>query len=90
LTALLGRLHTSGSGGSDTTPRQTHASVEYLRRHAGLGQDSNPAKQCRIQLHVAVFAAQVKVVKNNAPTKLEARIPAPGSDDLLDDPPGTA
>ena len=33
--------------------RQTPASVEYLRRHAGLGQDSNPAKQSRIQLHVA-------------------------------------
>src|ERR1019366_7666625 len=34
--------------------RQTPASVEYLRRHAGLGQDSNPAKQYRIQLHVAL------------------------------------
>ena len=33
--------------------RQTPAFVEYLRRHAGLGQDSNPAKQSRIQLHVA-------------------------------------
>ena len=33
--------------------RQTPASVEYLRRHAGLGQDSNPAKQSGIQLHVA-------------------------------------
>jgi hypothetical protein len=33
--------------------------VEYLRRHAGLGLDSNPAEQCRIQLHVAVYAARV-------------------------------
>jgi hypothetical protein len=34
------------------TARQTHASVEYLRTHAGLGQDSRPAKQYRLQLHV--------------------------------------
>ena len=40
--------------------RQTPASVEYLRRHAGLGQDSNPAKQYRIQLHVAIDAARFK------------------------------
>ena len=34
-------------------PRKTHASVEYLRQHAGPGQDSNPAKQYSTQLHVA-------------------------------------
>ena len=39
LTTLPGRLHTSGSSGHSATARQTHASVEYLRRHAGLGQD---------------------------------------------------
>jgi hypothetical protein len=54
LTALSGRLHTSDSSDSDTTSRQRHASVVYLRRHAGLGQDSNQAKQSRIQLYVAV------------------------------------
>jgi hypothetical protein len=27
--------------------------VEYLRRHAGLRQETSPAKQYRIQLHVA-------------------------------------
>jgi hypothetical protein len=27
--------------------------VEYLRRHAGLGQETGPAKQYRLQLHVA-------------------------------------
>src|SRR6266699_2692179 len=32
--------------------RQAHASLEYLRRHAGLGQDCS-AKQYRLQLHVA-------------------------------------
>ena len=36
---LPGRLHTSGSSGLAATARQTHASVEYLRTHAGLGQD---------------------------------------------------
>lgn len=41
------------------TPRQVPASVEYLRRHAELGRHSNPAKQCRIQLHVAVDAGRV-------------------------------
>src|SRR2546423_185360 len=28
-----------GSNGLSATARQTHASLEYLRRHAGLGQD---------------------------------------------------
>jgi hypothetical protein len=36
---LPGRLHTSDSSGHSATARQTHASVEYLRTHAGLGQD---------------------------------------------------
>jgi len=30
--------------------------VEYLRRHAGLGQETSPAKQYRLQLHVATNA----------------------------------
>jgi hypothetical protein len=30
--------------------------VEYLRRHAGLGQETGPAKQYRMQLHVATNA----------------------------------
>jgi len=38
---------------TETTARQTHASVEYLRRHAGLYQDLHTAKQYRMQLHVA-------------------------------------
>src|ERR1039458_1445951 len=42
------------------TRRHTPASEEYLRRRAGLGQDSNPAKQCRIQLHVAVDVGRVR------------------------------
>src|SRR5207253_2044612 len=37
------------------TAQQTHASVEYLRTHAGLGQDRS-AKQYRIQLHVTTNA----------------------------------
>ena len=47
--------------------RQTPASVEYLRRHAGLGQDSNPAKQSRIQLHVAIDAARVNAKYGGTP-----------------------
>src|ERR1035441_7531608 len=40
--ALSGRLQTSASSGSDTTPRSTPAFANYLRRQAALGQDSNP------------------------------------------------
>ena len=47
-------IQTSGSSGSDPTPRPRSASVESLRRHSGLGKDSNPARPCRIQLPVAV------------------------------------
>ena len=36
---LPGRLHTSDSNPDYGTAQQTHASVEYLRTHAGLGQD---------------------------------------------------
>src|SRR6266705_3338354 len=36
---LPGRLHTSDSSPDCGTALQTHASVEYLRTHAGLGQD---------------------------------------------------
>src|SRR5437667_7887417 len=36
---LPGRLHTPNSSPDCGTARQTHASVEYLRTHAGLGQD---------------------------------------------------
>jgi hypothetical protein len=53
---LPGRLHTSDSSGHSATAHQTHASVEYLRTHAGLGQDSRPAKQYRMQLHVTTNA----------------------------------
>jgi hypothetical protein len=42
--ALSGRLQTSASSGSDTTPRSTPAFANYLRRQAALGQDSNPAR----------------------------------------------
>ena len=49
---LPGRLHTPDSSPDFGTARPTHASVEYLRTHAGLGQDSHPAKQYRMQLHV--------------------------------------
>ena len=51
-------LQTSGSNGSYTTPRQTPASLDYLRRHAGSGRDSNPARPCRIQLHAAADAGR--------------------------------
>src|SRR6058998_858960 len=36
---LPGRFHTSDSSPDCGTAHQTHASVEYLRTHAGLGQD---------------------------------------------------
>src|SRR6266581_426916 len=36
---LSGRLRTPGSNDHSAIARQTHASLEYLRRHAGLGQD---------------------------------------------------
>ena len=51
-------MQTSDTSRSDATPRPRSASVEYLRRHAGPGQDSNPAKSCRKQLPVAVDAVQ--------------------------------
>ena len=51
-------IQTSGTSGSATAPRQTPASLNYLRRHAGPGRDSNPARPCRIQLHFAVDAGR--------------------------------
>src|SRR6266705_6937140 len=36
---LSGRLRTPGSNDHSAIARQTHASLEYLRRRAGLGQD---------------------------------------------------
>jgi hypothetical protein len=42
---LPGGLYTSGSNGHSATARLTRASVEYLRRYAGLGQETGSAKQ---------------------------------------------
>jgi hypothetical protein len=52
---LPGRLHTPDSSPDLGTAHQTHASMEYLRTHAGLGQDYS-AKQYRMQLHVTTNA----------------------------------
>jgi hypothetical protein len=46
--------------------------VEYLRRHAGPGQDSNPAKQSRIQLHVAMSAALVNSMRRGQAMRASA------------------
>src|SRR6266699_434205 len=56
--------------------RQAHASVEYLRRHAGLGQDCS-AKQYRLQLHVATHVQSSGTGAGNCETTKPGSTEAP-------------
>ena len=51
-----GWLHTSGGRGPPPPAQQEHGSVEYLRTLGGLGQETSPAKQYGMKLHVATNA----------------------------------